>query len=82
MNKKLAHSLLLMVMVAAVMIGGDLVREGRREMWVDTTPGITAGSNQGEITQESSNKIDYLADMISDEVYIRTNDCPNAHRDF
>jgi hypothetical protein len=33
MTRKLAHSSLLIVVVAALMIGGDIVQEGRSETW-------------------------------------------------
>jgi hypothetical protein len=49
MTRKLSHSLLLIVVVAALMIGGDIVQEGRSETW-HIDPGKTVASDEAAST--------------------------------
>jgi hypothetical protein len=49
MTRKLAHSLLLIVVVATLMIGGDIVQEGRSETW-HIDPGMTVASDEADST--------------------------------
>ena len=82
MGKKPAQGLLLMVIVAAMMFGGGMVQEGRKEMWVDRSTGISATSSQNGSKVETDNTLEQSADMISHEMYIKTSTCPQAHKDF
>lgn len=65
-----------------MMLGGGMVQEGRREMGNDTTPGISAASEQDSTVDETGSNAEQIVDLISDEIYIRTNTCPQAHKDF
>ena len=81
MGRKLAQSLLLIVVIAALMIGGDMVQEGRREMrHVD--PDVTVAYKQDGATGIIGTGIDLVADVSTDEMFISTDSCPHAHRDF
>jgi hypothetical protein len=82
MGKKLAQSMLLMTVVAVMVIGGGMVQEGRHEMGLDVTSGFSLASDHSSAKDSTENKILQITDMISDEMFIRTNACPQAHRDF
>lgn len=82
MGKKLAQSLLLMVIVTAMMFGGKMVQEGRKELWIDVRSSISATSGQDSAKVKTDNTLEQIADMISKEMYIKTSTCPQAHKGF
>ena len=80
MTRKLAHSLLLIVVVAALMIGGDIVQEGRSEMWhIDS--GKTIAVEQDGSTSAVEVMIN-MADVAGEDLLTNKKTCTNSHFDW
>ncbi len=82
MGKKLAQSLLLMPVIAAMMFGGGMVQEGRQEMGIDVNPGFFLISDQTSAKDGEGNNFQQICDKIGDEMLIRTHNCPQSYRGF
>ncbi|MGA7733256.1 MAG: hypothetical protein WCD37_18500 [Chloroflexia bacterium] len=79
MGRKLAHRLLLIVVVATLMIGGDMVQDGKREIW-HIDPGNTVASDHdgsADAVEIGTN----IAHVIGDDLLTNKGTCADSRFD-
>lgn len=81
MGRKLAQSLLLIAVVALLMMGGDMVQDGRREIWTKIDTGVSLASKQ-EVRNASQARIALLASMADESAITSKANCPKSHPQY